>query len=205
MKTIYAVVFNTGIVKFGRTRNLHKRTYEHATVGKHHGANALFVFSALVGDEVAMEQSILSRANYRLNGVSGESFMAKSLESISSCFKDLGLDFFIFEVGQSPFSLSLSQITFENQMPSYIPAGTSKVKKTPEDRVRDKVLSVLLDNREGIFINEIKPHMNTERVRDIESCIDRLIESGEVIMFFPRTPMGSEVRLPRLRKVKLAR
>lgn len=204
MRSVYAVVFNTGVVKFGRSRNLLRRVQEHVTVGRHHGAEAIYVLASMVPDEVRAESDLLAAASRRLERAAAESFRVHGLADAADCFNECWMQIAVFRINRLPLTLTLDEMTYAASLPRHIPDPVASAKKSPIDKAKDKVLSHLSRVDDSAGIEELKGICGSLRVKDVEGALMELIADGDVEVFYAKSPAGREIRYHGARRYRLA-
>lgn len=116
MPNVYAAVFDSHVVKFGRSKNPHKRIGEHVTNAKAHGATLTDVLLSCVSNDVRDEELLLSAADDLLERVSRESFKFRTLDQVGAVFTEVRIPFIICGVSWSPYKLIIDAKSFDENL-----------------------------------------------------------------------------------------
>ena len=112
MPNVYAAVFDNKIVKFGRSKNPHKRISYHVTEMRHTGAELTDVFISTVSNDVRDEEILLRSAGDELERIGRETFEIENLEDVAFVFRDARIPFMICRV-EMPYKLVVDANSFD--------------------------------------------------------------------------------------------
>lgn len=185
MAYVYAIAFDNGIVKFGRTSNMLKRLSQHMQSAAQHDGKVGRVFLAHVMDDASDERYLVDLAENQLNKVSRESFKFENLAQIYRVFSSARISPFILNVLRSPLRMIVDDTTFTGDLYGVpiIPTGAFGEKRPATDamaKMRHSVAQVMSEYGEPMTLSSIKSRMPTKKANSVEAAVQDMVREGSV-------------------------
>lgn len=177
MPNVYAAVFDSHVVKFGRSKNPHKRIGEHVTNAKAHGATLTDVLLSCVSNDVRDEELLLSAADDLLERISRESFKFRTLEQVGAVFTEARLPFIICGVSWNPYKLIIDAKSFDENLDGRSLGSPAEKLSKIEGKILDFIRSKGGEGRHGDISRSI-PEASSAKV---DRYISAMVASGRLL------------------------
>ena len=189
MPVVYAVVFDSNIVKFGRSDDVLRRVKEHKISGRQHGSSIVKVFVSTVANAKRQESLLLDSAFDMLEQVSDESYMFDDNDDVGRCFDASSLSYITFSVRHSPFELVLDRMKLDVSENGFVsvPVAAGKRAGAKIEKICEE-LSEVMSGGVVYSYKELRASLINRYPRDISSALCHMIKCGDVVQIKYKHP-----------------
>lgn len=194
MPYVYAVMFDSHIVKIGRSTDPFDRIKKHCSDANRYGMVALHAMYAHVVNDVRAEGELLDTANKYLSKVSQESFKYETYQDVAYLFEDCRIEPVFCKVSHKPFRMVIGEDSFRPDYSLYSDDVLLKRIKPADDplyRVKSGVYRSLVDR--GLTAFDVVKAANQGRtVKDVCAAIKEMGAEGSLLVEYRKHPFTGE-------------